>query len=376
MDFSLSEEHQLFQKNFSRFCADKIAPRAKEADRTGVLPRENWADLTAFGYLALYDDANATDIFIRCIAEEELAKHCAATFLSVGASLGLFGRPVQAFGTDEQKARFLRPVLNGEKIGCFGLTEPSAGSDAAAIKTSAREVEGGWLLNGEKALITNAPIADYAVICAVTESSAGYGGFSAFVVDLNAPGVKRTAPYSKMGLRASPTGGLIFEDVKLTPENLLHGTGEGWAQVMSTLEWGRVGMCHFGIGIAEAAYESSLDYASTRKAFGRPIAHKQAIQNKLTDMRIKIDGARLMARKVAWLKSNGEPCSELASVAKLFATEMATEVTDEAVQIHGGWGYTDEYVVDRLFRDARLGTIGEGTSEIQRELIARSLLGF
>ncbi len=380
MDFSYTEEQLQFEKSVARFCAEKIAPRAKEADRRGELSRESWSDLAKFGYFALYYPESVggvgADVFTRAFAEEHLAKACAATFLSAGASIGLCGGPIFNFGTNEQHERYLKPLIRGEKIGCFALTEPGAGSDVASIKTTARKRGDGWVLNGEKALITNAPIADFAVVIAATETEAGRSGFSAFVLSLDAPGITRSAPYRKMGLRASPTGGITFTDVKVGAENLLDVEGRGWQQVMSTLEWGRVGMCHFGIGIAERAMELSMKYAQERVAFGKPIAKKQAVHFKIAEMKVQIDAARLLARRVSWLKSKELPCADIVSCAKLYATEMAVRVTDQAVQIHGGWGYTDDFEVERLMRDAKLGTIGEGTSEIQREIIARHLLGF
>ena len=229
------------------------------------------------------------------------------------------------------------------------------------------------MLSGEKALITNAPIADFAVVFAVTDPEAGYGGVTMFGVDLKKPGVTRSAPYPKMGLRASPTGGLTFEEVALSDDDVIGEVGQGFIHAMQTLELGRIGMCHFGLGIAEAAYDCARKYAGERTAFGRPIARLQAVHFKIADMKIEIDAARMMARRVAWMKSKGEMVGPMASIAKAYATEMAVRVADAAGQIHGGWGYTTDFPAERYLRDARLGPIGEGTSEIQRELIARDL---
>ena len=228
----------------------------------------------------------------------------------------------------------------------------------------------GFILSGEKALITNAPIADYCTVMAVTDPGAGHGGVTTFLVELDQAGVKRSAPYKKMGLRGSPTGSLMFDEVRLTKDHVIGTEGAGFMQAMHTLEFGRISMSHFSIGIAQAAYEMSKAYALERKAFGKPIAKKQAVHFKLADMKVQLDSARLMARRAAWTKSTGEECRMLASISKLYASEMAVAVTDMAVQIFGGWGYTDDFEVERLYRDARLGPIGEGTSEIQRELIA------
>jgi alkylation response protein AidB-like acyl-CoA dehydrogenase len=381
MDLRISKEDEAFEKAFEKFCHERIAARAAKADDESKLPKENLGDLKEMGFFQLFYPEPfgiGASWLQRCIAEEQLAKACAATFLSAGATIGLCASPIWHFGTDAQKERWLKPIIALEKIGCFGLTEPGAGTDAASIKTRARKVGDGagakWILNGEKALITNAPIADLAVVMAVTDPDAGYGGVSMFGVDLKKHGVSKTAAYKKMGLKASPTGGLVFEDVELSNDDLIGEPGQGFIQAMQTLELGRIGMCHFGIGIAEAAYDASRKYAQERMAFKRPIARLQAVHFKIADMKIMIDGARLLARQCAWRKAQGEHLGAAASAAKTYACEMAVKVTDMAVQIHGGWGYTSDYVVERLYRDARLGPVGEGTSEIQRELIARELL--
>ncbi len=380
MDLSINDEDRQFAEAFDKFCRDRIGARAKKADQEGALPKENLGDLKEIGFFQLFYPApfgihdGETAWLRRAMAEESLAKHCAATFLSAGASIGLCGAPIFHFGTDAQKERWLKPIIALDKIGCFALTEPGAGTDAAAIKTRAVQNGDAWVLNGEKALITNAPVADVAVVMAVTDPDAGYGGVTMFGVDLDRAGVQKTAPYKKMGLRGSPTGGLVFEDVALTKDDVIGEVGQGFIQAMQTLELGRIGMCHFGIGIAEAAYDAARKYAQERTAFGKPIARLQAVHFKIADMKIELDAARLMARQCAWRKSKGEHLGARASVAKTYACEMAVRLTDAAVQIHGGWGYTDDYAVERLYRDARLGPIGEGTSEIQRELIARELL--
>lgn len=378
MDFSITDEQTQLSGAFDTFCRERIAPRAAAVDRAGELSRANWADLVEIGFFRMYHQADVggidADWVVRAMAEESLSRACAATFLSAGASIGLAGAPIGHFGTEALKRRWLPGLVSGELIGCFALTEPGAGTDAAAIRTRARRDGSGWKLTGEKALITNASVADLAVVMAVTDPEAGHSGVTAFAVDLSRAGVTRTPDYQKLGLRGSPTGGLIFDDVALSDDDIIGAEGAGFFQAMQILEYGRISMSHFGIGIAEAAYEAAITYATERKAFGRPIARKQAVHFKIADMKVMIDGARLMARRVAWMKSTGRPCALQASVSKTYATEMAVKVTDLAVQIHGGWGYTDEFPVERLYRDARLGPIGEGTSEIQRELIARMIL--
>lgn len=385
MDYAITDEQHQFGAAFDRFCQDKIARRASELDRQGeseahpAALQQNWADLIEMGFFQLYGPEALggldADWVRRALAEESLAKACASTFLSAGASVGLCGGPIQHWGSDAQKQKWLKPLLEGRLIGCFGLTEPGAGTDAQAIKTRAKKTDGGgFVLSGEKALITNAPIADLAVVMAVTDPEGGAGGVTSFIVDLSKAGVSRTGSYRKMGLKGSPTGGLVFDEVELSGDDVLGTEGAGFMQAMQILEYGRVSMAHFGVGIAEAAYDACLKYATERTAFGKPIARLQAVHFKIADMKIDIDAARLMARRAAWTKDQGAPCAELASIAKLYATEAAVRVTDAAVQIHGGWGYTDDYAVDRLYRDARLGPVGEGTSEIQRELISRAVL--
>lgn len=381
MDYGLTPAQEAFGRAFEDFCQKKIAPRAADVDRAGELSRENWKDLVEMGFFKLYHPAQyggvseETDFVMRAMAEESLAKACAATFLSAGASIGLCGGPILHHGSERLKAKWLPGLVSGETVGCFGLTEPDVGTDAANIRCRAEKVPGGWKLYGEKALITNAPIADIAVVMAVSDAEAKHFGVTAFVVDLRGPGVERSAPYRKLGLRGSPTGGLVFDGAFVPDEDVVGEPGAGFIQAMQTLEFGRISMSHFGIGIAEAAFEAGCKYATERRAFGKPLATKQAIQFKLVDCKVEIDTARLMARKVAWMKDEGMACADMASISKTFATEMAVRCADRVVQIFGGWGYTEDFPAERYLRDARLGPIGEGTSEIQRELIARALLG-
>ena len=378
MDLSIPAGDAAAAAAFDRFCQEKIAPRARQTDESGEIPAASWKELADMGFFKMHhaEADGGLDVawVVRAMAQESLAKACAATFLSTGASIGLCGAPLARFGTAAQKKRWLAPLIDGTKIGCFGLTEPGAGTDAASIQCTATRVDGGWLLNGDKALITNAPVADVAVVFAVTDKEAGVAGVTMFVVDLSLAGISRSKPYKKMGLRGSATGGLTCTDVRLSDDDVVGEVGQGFAQAMQTLELGRIGMCHFALGIADAAYDAAKKYAMERKAFGRVIGKLQAVHFKIADMKVEIDGARLMARQVAWRLAQGEELGSRASIAKTYATEVAVRVTDLAVQIHGGWGYTDDFVVERLYRDARLGPIGEGTSEIQRELIARALL--
>jgi alkylation response protein AidB-like acyl-CoA dehydrogenase len=289
MDFSVTKDQETLARSFETFCRDKIAPRARGVDELGVIPEESWRELAEVGFFGLAFPeqwgGSGADWVVQCMAQESLAKACAATFLSVGSSVGLCGLPLSLYGSDEQKERWLRPLLKGEAKGCLALTEPGAGTDVAAITTRAKKrAGGGFVLSGEKALITNAPVAHVAVVLAVTDSDAGHGGVTAFVVDLAKKGVTRSAPYKKMGLRGSATGGLVFDDVELDDSDVLGSEGAGFMQAMTTLEHGRLGMCHFSLGIAEAAYEASLKYASERQAFGRP---SRACRRPLQDRRHK-----------------------------------------------------------------------------------------
>ena len=379
MDFSINDDDLALARNFEDFCQKEIAKRAALVDENAEFSRENFEALRDVGYLGLHHEESVggapASWIARAMTEESLSKACASTFLSVGASIGLCGGPLSHFGSQAQKEQWLTPLVKGETIGCFALTEPHCGTDAARIRTRAIKTNMGYRLSGEKALITNAPIADIALVFARTDVDAGVTGVSAFVVDLKKAGVSQTPAIKKMGLKGSPTGSLHFDDVQLSDDDVIGEVGQGFVQALMTLEHGRIGMAHFGIGIAEAAYEASLKYANEREAFGKSISKKQAVHFKIANMKVDIDAARLITRKVAWTKYEAQKeCRELASIAKLFATEMAVRVTNDALQIHGGWGYTNDFVVERLYRDARLGPIGEGTSEIQKELIAKSLL--
>lgn len=380
MDFALTPDQEQFKDACERFCREQIAPHAARVDRDGEFPRDNYKALARFGFMGvgLPPDVGGTpsEPLPNLLAAEALAAACASTFLSAGASRDLFGGPIARFGTPQQQKRWLTGVVTGETVGCMALTEPGTGSDVARLRTRATKVDGGWTLNGEKALITNAPMADAAVVFAVTDPDSGYGGVSTFVLDLTVPGVKRTPPYRKTGLRGSPTGGLVFEDVHLERSCLLGAEGGGFLQAMQTLNKGRVGMACFGIGLARAAMEAAIRYAGERETFGKKLQQHQAIHFKIADMHVQIEAARLMTQCAAVDGGDGSDPRLLASVAKLYATEMAVRVTDQALQIHGGWGYTEDFPVERLWRDARLGPIGEGASEIQREIIARGMLGF
>jgi len=379
MDFQLTKDQQDFREGFARFVDDVIIPRSEGVDQAeGVFPAANLKSLAEIGFTGLGHEerhgGSQTEALLCAIAGEELARGCASTFLSVGASVGLFGNPIRQFASDELKSEILPGIISGDLIGAWALTEPHCGTDAAAIKTTAKRTDRGWVLNGSKMFITNGPDADWCLVAAKTDPEAGHGGISNFVVRKGTPGFTSGAPLKKMGLRGSPTSALFFEDCEIPAEWLVGGEGAGFLQTMKALENGRVGMASFGVGIAQACLDESLAYAQQREAFGRPILKFQPVHFKIADMKVAVDGARMLSWRAAWLHGEGRCSQSLYSAAKLFATEAAVKNSDLGVQIHGGYGYMSEYRIERLYRDARLGPIGEGTSEIQRKLIAQETL--
>ena len=378
MHFGLTDEQSAFQTSFARFIDETIVPRGAQVDRDGVFPAQNNTDLAGFGYQALGmpEEYGGTpvDPITRWIAQEELARGCASTFLSCGASAGLFGVPVREFASAEMKSEILPGIIRGDLVGAWALTEPHCGSDAAALRTSARRTDRGWVLNGSKMFITNGNCADWYVVAARTDADAGAGGVSSFLVKKGTAGFDQGPSLDKMGCRGSPTSALYFQDCEIPHEWLMGQEGTGFVQAMTTLENGRIGMAAFGVGIAQAALDESLAYSKERSAFGKPIIRFQPVHFKLADMKIGIDGARLLGLRASWMHGEGSCPQSLLSAAKLYGTETAVKVTDMAVQIHGGYGYMADYRVERLYRDARLGPIGEGTSEIQRRLIGQETL--
>jgi alkylation response protein AidB-like acyl-CoA dehydrogenase len=384
MNYSLNDVQKSIKDNFSTFCSKELAPKAPLLDRASdnevkVLIKENIKKLAGIGFLGIgheekYGGTNL-DLITQAVAGEEVAKACASTFLSGGASCGLFGTPLRLFGTDEQKQKYLPGIIKGDLIGSFGLTEPEAGTDAAAIKTTAVKKGSEWVLNGSKTFITNAPIADVCLVMAYNDKAAGPGsGVTAFIVDSNAPGYAVGKPFDKLGFRGSPTAEVFLDDCRVPDSAVLGEVGKGFIQAMQTLEYGRIGMATVSLGIAVACMEVANAYSKERKAFGRPINRFQEISFKLADMMIMTDISRMLIFKAAWAKEMKDPESAvLASCAKLFASESATQIASMAVQVFGGYGYIKEFPVERLYRDAKLGEIGEGTSEIQRVLIARSV---
>ncbi|NKE05129.1 MULTISPECIES: acyl-CoA dehydrogenase family protein [Mesobacillus] len=375
MNFDLTSEQAMIKRTIKEFAEEEVAPGAIERDKTKQFPTEIFKKLGELGMLGLpfpeeYGGAGADTVSF-AIVTEELSKACASTGITYSAHISLGGAPINLFGTEEQKQKYLAPICSGESLGAFGLTEPNAGSDAGGTQTTAKEVDGEYIINGSKNFITNASYAKHLAMTAITGNVDGKKEISAIIVPTDAPGFSVIDNYEKMGLNASNTTQLVMEDVHVPVENLLGKKGEGFKQFLVTLDGGRIGIGAMAVGVAQAAYEKALQYAKERQQFGRPISQFQAIQFKLADMAMKIELARNMVYKAAWLKDQGRPFSKEASMCKLYASEIAMEVADQAVQIHGGYGYMREYEVERYMRDAKLLEIGEGTSEVQRMVIAR-----
>ncbi len=378
MDFAFTEEQEIFRKTVREFAEKEIMPRAKEIDQRGEFPWDIIKKMAELGLMGLpfpeeYGGAGG-DTISYVIAVEEIARASGSVAITYSAHVSLACSPIYLFGTEEQKRKYLIPLARGEKIGAFALTEPWAGSDAAAIKTRAVLKGNEWIINGQKIYITNGSIADIVVIAAVTDPTKGKRGISNFIIEKGTPGFRIGREEDKMGLRGSVTSELIFEDCRIPKENLLGKEGEGYKQFLITLDGGRIGIGAMAVGLGMAALEAATKYAKERVQFGQPIAEFQAIQWMLADMATELEAARLLVYRAAWLKERGQRFTKEAAMAKLFASEAAERACYKAIQIHGGYGYTKDYPVERLYRDARLTTIGEGTSEIQRLVIARHIL--
>jgi len=359
------------------FARNEVAPKAIEVDEKEIFPHETFKKMAELNLLGLpfeekYGGAGM-DYISYTITLEELARACASTALSYSAHVSLAANPIAQYGSEEQKEKYLKPLATGEKIGSFCLTEPDAGSDAAHIQTTAVKKGNEFILNGSKMFITNAEVADIFVVAAVTDKEKGHRGISNFIVERGMPGFEIGKKERKCGMRASPTCVLHFNDCRVPQENLLGEYNNGYAQFLETLDGGRVGIAAQALGIAKEAFKRAMLYAQERKQFGRLIGDFQAIQFKLADMATKIYAGENMIYHAAWLKQNGKPYKKEAGMAKLFATEAATEIANQAIQIHGGNGYIREYEVERLWRDAKLLEIGEGTSEVQRLVIYRQI---
>ena len=378
MDFRLSDEQRLLQRTIREFAEKEIAPFSREWDEKQEFPRELFGKLGGLGLMgAMWPEefgGAALSTLDFALVLEELSRVDAGVALSVAAHNSLCSGHIFLAGSQEQKRVYLSPLARGEHVGCWALTESGAGSDAAGTQTSATRDAGGWVLNGSKTFITNGGLAETAVVLAVTDKSKGKSGISAFIVERGTEGFRPGRKEDKLGVRCSDTSQLFFEDCRVPEENLLGEEGHGFLDALQILDEGRVGIAAFSVGIAQASLDAAIAYAGERKQFGRPIGSFQATKLKLADMATKLAAARLLTRWSAWLRDSGEAFGIPASMAKLYASEAAVEIAMEAVQIHGGYGYTKEYPVERYLRDSKLGTIGEGTSEVQRLVIARQLL--
>ncbi|MCA1214939.1 MULTISPECIES: acyl-CoA dehydrogenase family protein [Bacillus amyloliquefaciens group] len=379
MNFQLTKEQQMVREMVRDFAKNEIAPKAHEVDQSAVFPIDTFKKIGELGLLGIpfpeeYGGAGG-DTISYAAAVEEIGKACGSTGLSYAAAVSLGASPLYYFGTEQQKQEHLIPLASGKALGSFGLTEPNAGSDAGGTQTKAEKKGDDYVINGEKCWITNANYARTVIVTAVTgKNSAGKPIISALIVPTDTPGFAITNPYDKMGVRGSDTAELVLEDVRVPADNLLGDPEKGFKQFLYTLDGGRISIAALAVGIAQGALEASLSYAKERKQFGSPISSFQAIQFKLADMAMEIDLARQMVLKAAWLKDQNLPFTKEAAFAKLYASEMAVRTCLQAIQIHGGSGYMKECGVERMLRDAKLMEIGEGTSEIQRMVIARQLL--
>jgi short/branched chain acyl-CoA dehydrogenase len=375
MEFELSEEHRAFRKVVREFAEQEIAPNAEEWDRTHTFPVDAVRKMGRLGLFGLifpeeYGGADA-DFITLCIAIEELARVDQSMAITLEAGVGLGANPIYWFGTEEQKHRWLPDLVGGEAIAGFGLTEPDAGSDAGGTRTKA-ELDGQeWVINGSKSFITNSgtPITSMVIVTALTAP----GEISSIIVPAGTPGFTVERAYDKMGWRASDTHGLTFTDCRVPAGNLLGDRGKGFRQFLQILNDGRIAIAAMSVGVAQGCLDQATAYAKDRQAFGRPIGANQAVAFKIADMAVAVEAARLLTYKAAWLKDAGRPYREAAAMAKLYASEAAVTATRDAVQIFGGAGYMDESPVSRAYRDAKVLEIGEGTSEIQRLVISRSL---
>ena len=378
MNLELTEEQQLLQKSVREFAEAEVQPLAKENDETGKFPRELIQKAAELGLTGVAipeaEGGSGMDHISYAIVVEEISRVCASTGVILSVQNSLYCDPIHRFGTEDQKKKFLLPFARGEKIGCYALTEPQAGSNAAALATKAVRTGDKYVINGTKAWITNGGAADAAIVYVNTQPEKGEKGITALVVEKGTPGFAVGKEEKKLGIHATACTELSFSDCEVPAGNRIGEEGEGYKVALSTLDGGRIGIAAQATGIAQGAFEAALSYAQQRQAFGHPIADFQAIQFMLADMATEIDAARLLLRRAAWKQDSGARFSMEAAIAKLFASEMSSRVAHKAMQIHGGYGYSSEYPVERAYRDARITEIYEGTSEIQRLVIASWVL--
>jgi alkylation response protein AidB-like acyl-CoA dehydrogenase len=378
MDFRLTEEQELLRRSVREFAEIEMRPHIMEWDDAQHFPTELMPKLAALGLLGIqvpeaYGGAGMSAVDY-CICIEELARVDPSVALSVAAHNGLCSSHIWLFGTDAQKQKYLTPLARGEKIGAWGLTESTSGSDAAGMRTTAARAGACWVLNGSKTFTTHGRVGDVLVAMAVTDRAAGSKGVSAFILEKGTPGLAPGKKENKLGMRASDTSEVIFENCRIPEDQLLGEVGQGFVNTMQVLDAGRIGIAALSVGLAQGAYEAALQYAKERRAFGKTISSFQAIQWKLADNATRIEAARLLTYRSAYLKDQGRRMTLESSMAKLYASEIAVRAADDCVQIHGGYGFVKDYPAEKFFRDVKLTTIGEGTSEIQRLVIARRLL--
>ncbi|MFZ9361287.1 MAG: acyl-CoA dehydrogenase family protein [Holophagaceae bacterium] len=378
MDFTLSEDTELLRREVRKFAEKEIRPHVMTWDEKKIFPRDVMKQLGEMGMMGIifpesYGGAGMGYIEYAVVVEE-LSRVCGSVGISIAAHNSLCSNHIYAMGNEAQKQKYLIPLASGQALGAWGLTEPGAGSDAGAQQTTAKKEGSYWILNGTKNFITHGTEGDIAVVMARTRPGKGTDGISAFILEKGMNGFRPGKQEDKLGLRASDTSELILEDVKVSEENLLGDEGVGFKQAMKTLDGGRISIGALALGMAQGAFEESVKYAKVRQTFGKPIIEHQAIAHKLAEMQVKVEAARLLIYKAANLKDQGLPYAKAASMAKLYASEAGYEVANEAVQIFGGYGYSKDYPVEKYYRDIKLCTIGEGTSEIQRTVIARYLM--
>jgi len=374
MDFKMDKEHVLLRQMYQAFAETEVEPIAADVDATEEVPMENVKKLAKYGFFGIpfpkeYGGQGA-DYLAYAMAVEELSKKCATTGVIVSAHTSLCCAPIFENGTEEQKKKYLPDLLAGKKIGAFGLTEPGAGTDASGQRTTAVLDGDEYVLNGSKIFITNAGFADVFVIIAMTDRSKGNHGISAFIVERGTPGFSVGEPEDKMGIRGSSTCELIFEDCRIPKENLLGREGKGFKVAMKTLDGGRIGIASQALGIAEGAIDETVKYTSERKQFGKRISQFQNTQFELADMKTTADAAQLLVYRAADAKGQGEPYTHFAAMAKLFAADAASDITRRCLQLFGGYGYTRDYPIERMMRDAKITEIYEGTSEVMKMVVS------
>ncbi len=378
MNFKLTEEQELIKNMAQKFARAQIAPRAAAIDETREFPADIVAQMAKLNMMGIpYPEelgGAGADTLSYVIVVEEISKACASCGIILSVHTSLCSWPIYKFGTPEQKEKYLKPLASGKKLGSFGLTEPNAGTDAAGQQTVAVLEGDEYVINGSKIFITNAGISEIYVVLTMTDKSKGLKGITAFIVEKGFQGFAIGRREKTMGIHGSTAAELIFQDCRVPKENILGGEGDGFKIAMATLDGGRIGVAAQALGIAQAAYEEALAYSKERQQFGKPISANQGIQWMLAEMATKIQAARHLVYHAAWLKDNNQPFSKEASMAKLFASDITVEVTRKALQIHGGYGYTADYAVERHYRDAKITEIYEGTSEVQLMVIAGNIL--